>query len=199
MPAVEFKGDTELRGEQLIGREILIRWEVGLWYDAIIVQYYEDEDEHKIVYRFDDGIEITRLTNRRWTLLAKKSSADYQKPILDGAIVRFLYPKDGKVYKGMIYDYNSTGTIIKIAYLTEHSTDVLKGPEWDFLRRSPCSLDEDNPGPAIAAARSSGSTEVPESPPRPSRSRRQQRRGTQQPVSSGRVRKRRLSSRRTSS
>lgn len=134
--------DCDLIGEELVGREILICWDDGLWYDAVVVRYYPRPDEYKVVYRADDGVEITSLRKRRWTIAPKKSRIN-NSVILDGAIIQFIYPPDGKTYKAMIYDFSNSGKRIKIAYLNEHSTDTLKGEGWQFLTSSPC-IEEDN-------------------------------------------------------
>lgn len=108
-----------------------------MWYDAVVVAYYPESDEYKIVYRSDDGVEIARLRNRRWILAPKKRPVN-GIPVLDGAIVEFEYPHDGKRYLAMIYDYTHRGERLKVVYINEHSTDKLKGGGWDFVRGSPC-------------------------------------------------------------
>ena len=132
-------------GQDLVGREILVCWDDGVWYDAVVVQYYYDDEEYKIVYRADDGIEVTKLCNRRWILVPKKKDCTNQ-PILDGATIEFLYPPDGNRYKAMIYAYSNCGERLKIAYIDEHSTDNLKGGGWEFVSPSPCldNSDEDD-------------------------------------------------------
>lgn len=127
-------------GKDIVGREILVCWDDGVWYDAVVVRYFESSDEYKLVYRADDGIEIAPLRNRRW-LLAPKKKCRPNRPILDGAIVSFIYPSDGQRYSAMVYDYSHGGERLKIAYLDEHSTDNLKGCGWDFLSTSPCADD----------------------------------------------------------
>lgn len=77
----------------------------------------------------------------------------------------------------MIFDNDKTGTIVKIVYLTEHSVDVLKGREWDFVKQSPCSLDVEDPDPVGTDTSGSGSSDRPESPQQPSSPRREQRTG----------------------
>lgn len=129
-------------GHALVGREVLVCWDDGVWYDAVVVCYFEKDDEYKLVYRADDGIEIACLRNRRWLVAPKKLSTP-KRPVLDGAIVEFLYPKDGIRYQAMIYDYSHRGERLKIAYLDEHTTDHLKGGGWDFISPSPCSEDPD--------------------------------------------------------
>ena len=103
------------------------------------------------------------------------------------AIVRFLYAKDGKAYKGMIYDYNKEGSMAKVAYLTEHSIDVQKGPEWGFVRQFPCSLNVGNPFPLAVASMSRDSTGAPDSQRISNRSRPTERKEAQEAVSSGRI------------
>lgn len=127
-------------GDEIVGREIFIRWEDGLWYDAIVVRYYPHVNEHKIVYRADDGIEIVDMRLRPWALAAKRNPTPGDV-ILDGAILEFVYPQDGRRYQAMIYEHNSTGDRVRIAYLDEHSTDSLKGDGWDIISTSPCILE----------------------------------------------------------
>lgn len=129
-------------GEALVGTEVLMWWDrkewaSGTWHDAIVVRYYEAEDEHKLVYREDDGIEICKLSDRRWVLAPKKRSSR-TRPVFDGCIIEFTYPGDGQRYKAMIYDYSRNGKLLKIAYLDDHTTDNIRGGEWKFLTRSPC-------------------------------------------------------------
>lgn len=127
----------DLRGNELIGREILICWKDKLWYDAMVVNYYEEADEYKLVYRADDGVEILDLNQHRWTIVSKKSPL-YNPYIIDGSIINFTYPGDGLVYSAMIYDSSSDGKRVKIAYIDEHTTDMLKGGGWCFIKHSPC-------------------------------------------------------------
>lgn len=129
--------DCDLIGEQIVGREILICWDDGMWYDAIVVRYYPRKNEYKLVYRADDGIEITNLNERRWTIAPKKSLLNCPI-ILDGAIIEFIYPPDGRTYRAMVYDSSCNGARIKVAYINEHNTDTLKGGGWQFLTSSPC-------------------------------------------------------------
>lgn len=135
--------DADLTGHQLVGREILICWEDGQWYDAIVVRYFPHSDEYKLAYRADEGIEIAPLRDRRWTVAPKKSKSCHHV-ILDGAIIEFVYPPDGQRYKAMVFDASANGDKIKIAYLEEHTTDTLKGGGWDFLTTSPC-ISDDSP------------------------------------------------------
>lgn len=132
-----FSQNEKLEGSELEGREALICWDDGVWYDAIIVCYYPRENEYKLVYRADDGIEVAKLRDRRW-ILAPKKRARQNRPVLDGAIIEFEYPSDGVRYKAMVYDYSHRGERLKIAYIDEHTTDNLKGGGWDFLTSSPC-------------------------------------------------------------
>lgn len=125
-------------GHALEGREVMICWEDGVWYNAVVVRYYPQHDEYKLVYRSDDGIEITSLANRRWVLAPKKRQTDYSHPVLDGCIIQFLYPKDKKTYRAMVYDYSEGGGKLKICYINEHCTDNLKGGGWQFITDSPC-------------------------------------------------------------
>lgn len=133
--------DADLMGYELVGREILICWSDGQWYDAVVIRYYPESDEYKIAYRADEGVEIAPLHNRRWTVAPKKRKSR-GRVILDGAIIEFMYPPDGVRYKAMIFDASANGDRIKIAYLDEHTTDTLKGGGWDFLTSSPCVLDQ---------------------------------------------------------
>lgn len=133
--------DSDLLGHQLVGREILVCWDDGHWYDAVVIRYYPQADEYKLAYRSDEAIEITSLYNRRWTVAPKKISSPSQV-VLDGAIVEFMYPPDGLRYKAMIFDASASGDRIKVAYLDDHSTDHLKGRGWDFLTTSPCLRDD---------------------------------------------------------
>lgn len=144
---------SHLKGHDLIGRELLVCWDDGVWYVAFIVTYYPISDEYKLVYRADDGIEVAKLCDRRW-MLAPKKRACPNKPVLDGAIIEFKYPPDGQRYKAMIYNYTHGGERLRIAYIDDHTTDRIKGGGWDFLTDSPCraiSDDEDegsdNPAP----------------------------------------------------
>lgn len=132
-----FSQDEKLEGSELEGREVLVCWDDGVWYDAVVVCYYPREDEYKLVYRADDGIEIAKLRDRRW-ILAPKKKAHNDRPVLDGATIEFEYPSDGVRYKAMVYDYSHHGERLKIAYIDEHTTDNLKGGGWDFLTSSPC-------------------------------------------------------------
>eukprot|EP00177_Eucheuma_denticulatum_P001758 GFKZ01003162.1.p1 GENE.GFKZ01003162.1~~GFKZ01003162.1.p1 ORF type:complete len:194 (+),score=25.60 GFKZ01003162.1:271-852(+) len=131
-------------GSNLEGREILLCWDDGVWYEAIVVCYYPDLDEYKLVYRSDDAIEITRLRDRRWVLAPKKHCLSGET-VLDGAIIEFEYPNDGKKYRAMIYDYSHHGDRLKIAYIDEHSTDNLKGGGWTFVTSSPCKVVVEEP------------------------------------------------------
>lgn len=132
--------DADTIGQQLVGREILICWEDDLWYDAVVVCFYPRQNEYKLVYRADDGIEILNLNKHRWTVAPKKSPLHHHQ-ILDGTIIKFIYPPDGKSYNAMIYDANHNGSRIKVAYIEEHATDVLKGGGWDIVTSSPCIQD----------------------------------------------------------
>lgn len=132
-----FSQNEKLDGSELEGREVLICWDDGVWYDAVVVCYYPRQDEYKLVYRADDGIEVAKLRDRRW-ILAPKKKTRHNRPVLDGAIIEFEYPSDGIRYKAMVYDYSHRGERLKIAYIDEHTTDNLKGGGWDFLTSSPC-------------------------------------------------------------
>lgn len=139
---------SRLDGDDLIGREVLVRWDDDVWYDALVVTYYPVPDEYKLVYRADDAIEVSKLCDLRW-MLAPKKKARPNNPVLEGAIIEFEYPTDGKRYKAMIYNYTHGGERLKIAYIDDHTTDALKGGGWDFLTDSPCCArsdreDEDN-------------------------------------------------------
>lgn len=111
-----------------------------MWYDAVVVAYYPETNEYKIVYRSDDGVELAPLHNRRWILAPKKRPFN-GIPVLDGAIVEFEYPHDGERYLAMVYDYTHRGERLKVVYIDEHTTDKLKGGGWEFIKGSPC-LDE---------------------------------------------------------
>lgn len=128
----------DLIGKQLVGRELLICWVDGSWYEAVVVAYYPAKNEYKLVYRQDDGIEVISLDKRRWVLLPKKHANLQPGPILDGAIIEFEYPRDQKRYKAMIYAYSEDASRLEIAYLEEHSTDSLKGEGWELITPSPC-------------------------------------------------------------
>lgn len=129
------------RGDELLGREILVCWKDATWYEAIIVKYCPISENHTIVYRVDDTIEIVSLTNLRWQLLAKKIRRN-GKLMLDGATIDFRHPIDKTNYRAMVYDHSSVGHKIKIVYLTENSTDVLRGEGWNVVKLSPCVLEQ---------------------------------------------------------
>lgn len=137
--AEQFLGEE--RGPDLVGREILICWTDGSWYDALVVRFYPRANEYKLVYRADDGVEVISLHGRRW-LVSPKVPADTRPTVMDGAIVEFVYPVDGRRYKGMIYDYSHDGNRVEIAYLDEHSTDTIRGGNWDLISPSPCVEDQ---------------------------------------------------------
>lgn len=128
---------NQLTGNKLVGREILFCWKDDTWYSVIVVAYYPADDEYKIVYRVDDGLETTKLELGRWILLPQKRRI-YNNNILEGAIIEFTYPGDGLRHRAMIYDYAQNGLRIKIAYLDEDHTDILKGGGWEYIKHSPC-------------------------------------------------------------
>lgn len=133
--------DESPGGALLEGREILVRYSDNQWYHVIVVRYYPLTNEYKIVYKVDDGLEVLQLLPGRWMLLPKHRPL-YGNLILQGAIIEFTYPTDGRRHRGMIYDYAHHGERIKIAYLEEDHTDVLKGNGWDFISTSPCIMDK---------------------------------------------------------
>lgn len=175
VPVENKSGQTFVNSEMLIGRdlegrEILICWDDGVWYDAVVVRYYPVTDEYKMVYRADDGIEIAKLRDRRWILAPKKVS-EKNRPVLDGALIDFEYPSDGKRYRAMIYDYSHRGERLKIAYIEEHTTDNLKGGGWDFVTTSPCLDDsprEETDMQSISNLRSAGDDEGEDAKEEPS-------------------------------
>lgn len=124
-------------GQKLVGREILFCWKDETWYSVIVVAYYPVDDEYKIVYRVDDGLETTTLEPGRFLVIPQKRRI-YNNLILEGAIIEFTYPGDGMRHQAMIYDYAQNGTRLKIAYLNEDHTDILKGGGWEFVTQSPC-------------------------------------------------------------
>lgn len=124
-------------GLDLIGREILICWEDGIWYDAVVVRFYQDVDEYKVVYISDDAIEITSLSSEKFIVKPKQRRGPTNL-VLVGAIIEFTYPLDKKRYKAMVYGHSYNGDRLKIAYINEHNTDNLRGGGWDFLKESPC-------------------------------------------------------------
>ena len=131
------ENDDVVRGLDLIGREILMCWEDGIWYDAVVVRYYQNVDEYKVVYISDDAIEITSLSTEKFIVKPKQRRGP-TNPVLVGSIIEFTYPSDKKRYKAMVYSHSYTGDRIKIAYINEHNTDNLRGGGWDFLKASPC-------------------------------------------------------------
>lgn len=124
-------------GDKLVGREVLVKYVDDEWYSVMVVRYYPREDEYKIVYLIDDGLETTKLTPGRWLLVPKRRQL-YNNRILQGSIIEFTYPGDGLRHRAMVYDYAHTGERIKVAYLNEDHTDILKGGGWDFVTESPC-------------------------------------------------------------
>lgn len=128
---------SDIVGDKLIGREVLICWDDEVWYDAVVVTYCPMTDMYKLVYREDKGIETTTLLTRRW-MLAPKKKARPNKPVLDGAIVEFEHPNDGHRYKCMIYSYSPDGKSISVAYIDTNDTQDLIGGGWEFLTSSPC-------------------------------------------------------------
>lgn len=135
-------GAVELTGEQLVGREIIVYWEEeSKWFDAIVVRYYENTEEYKLVYRADQSIEIVLLRDQRWVVAPMKLKSLYPV-VLEGAIVKFKYPHDGLYYEAMIFEYSENGMTIRVAYLDEHTTDSLEGGGWEFITASPCILDD---------------------------------------------------------
>lgn len=124
-------------GKDLQGRELLICWKDATWYEAVVVKYLPASHQYIIVYRTDDTLETVSLEKCRWMLLPKKTR-DNGLPILDGAIVDFKHPVDHNNYQALVYDHSSTGIKLKVAYLGEQSTDVIRGSGWKFVRLSPC-------------------------------------------------------------
>lgn len=137
--AVERDDDQNeiLQGEALVGREINLVWEDGNRYDAVVVRYYKKDDEYKLVYIADDGVEVANIDDRDWYLLSKRYSTP-EDPVLIGAIVKFIYPDDKKMYKAMIYQAEPLGERLRVCYLDEHSTDAIGGRGWSFVTSSPC-------------------------------------------------------------
>lgn len=129
-----------VEGEDLVGREVLLCWDDDVWYDAVVIRYLPKEEKYKLVYRMDDGIEVTRLRDRRWMLMPKKSPTR-KRPVLDGALIEFEWPRDNKMYKAMVYDYSDDAERLLVAYLDDNTTDCLTGGGWDFVTTSPCLID----------------------------------------------------------
>lgn len=139
-PKQQHHGRRRVEGALLVGREINLRWEDGNRYEAVVVRYYDREDEYKLVYTADDGVEVACINNRDWYALKKKVSIR-EKPVLTGAIIKFIYPKDRKMYKAMIYHHSDNGEQLKVCYIDEHSTDAIGGRGWSFVTQSPCAYD----------------------------------------------------------
>lgn len=130
---------AEVSGYELVGREINLKWVNGSRYDAVIVRYIKRDNEYKIVYPFDDGVEVASLANREWRLLPKRHTTP-ERDVLIGSIVEFVYPMDKQKYQAMIYGHSDNGDQLKICYLEDHSTDCIGGKGWEFVTPSPCAL-----------------------------------------------------------
>lgn len=115
----------------------MVQYSDGEWYSVVVVRYYPEEDEYKIVYPIDDGLETKKLEPGCWILVPRRRQI-YNNLVLEGATIEFTYPADGKRHRAMVYDYANSGDRIKIAYLDEDHTDILKGNGWDFIKPSPC-------------------------------------------------------------
>lgn len=124
-------------GEELVGREVMVCWDDDVWYDAVVIRYLPEVEKYKLVYRMDDGIEVTGLRDRRWMLCAKKTGG----MVLDGAVIEFEWPKDRRRYQAMVYDYSADGRKLLVAYVEDDSTDCLTGGGWEFVKESPCRAD----------------------------------------------------------
>lgn len=131
--------ESELEGHAIVGREINLKWSDGRRYDAVVVRYYHRDDEYKLVYPEDEGVEVASLQGREWHLLEKKISTP-DRPVLIGSIIEFVYPKDQLKYQAMVYQHSENGEQLKVCYLDEHSTDAIGGRGWDFVTDSPCAL-----------------------------------------------------------
>lgn len=104
------------------------------WYDAFVVRYYPKKREFKLVYTADDCVEITSLDKRRWRVAPKwRSNTD----VTVGAVIRFIYPKDEKPYLAMIYERNEDASRLKVAYIEDFATDVVKGNVWNIMKPAP--------------------------------------------------------------
>lgn len=134
-----------IEGNALVGREISLLWEDGKRYTAVVVRYYQKDDEYKLVYPEDEGVEIADIKDRQWYLLDKRISTD-EKPVLTGATIKFVYPKDKLSYTAMIYHHSPSGHQLKVCYIDEHSTDAISGKGWTFITNSPCAhhIDEED-------------------------------------------------------
>lgn len=139
-PHCNLEQNPQFTGDKLVGRELLVKYNDDQWYSVIVIRYYPREDEYKIVYQIDDGLETRKLVPGRWLLVPKRRQL-YDNRILQGCIIEFTYPSDGQRHRAMVYDYAHTGERIKIAYLNEDHTDILKGGGWDFITESPCIYD----------------------------------------------------------
>lgn len=136
-PRILEVGEPGMKGSAIVGREINLKYSDGRRYDAVVVRYYRGDDEYKLVYPDDEGVEVASLEGREWYLLEKRPSTT-ERPVLVGAIIEFVYPKDQERYKAMIYHHSSDGEQLKVCYLDEHSTDAIGGRGWDFVTDSPC-------------------------------------------------------------
>lgn len=136
-------GDEQLSGHALVGREINLLWEDKQRYDAVVVRYFPRENEYKLVYIADEGVEVANIDDRDWVLNKKRISTK-ENPVLTGAIIEFVYPLDKKRYQAMVYGHSDDCEQLKVCYLDDHTTDCIGGRGWDFITDSPCALGVDS-------------------------------------------------------
>lgn len=141
-PLQQFDGNERLTGHNLVGREINLLWEDRQRYDAVVVRYFPQDNEYKLVYIADEGVEVANIDNRDW-VLKKKRISTRENPVLTGAIIEFVYPLDKKRYQAMVYGHSDDCEQLKVCYLDDHTTDCIGGRGWDFITDSPCALGVD--------------------------------------------------------
>lgn len=125
-----------MSGYELVGREINLLWENGSRYDAVVVSFHKRDNEYKLVYPCDDGVEVASIEDRQWRLLGNRSTTKV-RPMLVGAIVEVVYPVDKKTYQAMIYSQSDNDDIVKICYLQEYTIDYISGNNWKVIVQSP--------------------------------------------------------------
>lgn len=143
---MQIDDSEQLTGHSLVGREINLLWEDKQRYDAVVVRYFPRENEYKLVYTADEGVEVANIDDREWVLKKKRISTN-ENPVLTGAIIEFVYPLDKKRYQAMVYGHSDDCEQLKVCYLDDHTTDCIGGRGWDFITDSPCALGVDGSQP----------------------------------------------------
>lgn len=141
-PPYVTESEETLIGHALVGREVNLLWEDKKRYDAVVVRYFPQDDEYKLVYLEDEGVEIAKIDDREWVLKRKRLSTK-EHPVLTGAIIEFVYPLDQQRYRAMVYGHSDDCEQLKICYLDDHSTDCIGGRGWDYITDSPCAIHVD--------------------------------------------------------